>query len=92
MADEPRRISPIEMMIDRACGFDGSRPAPGVILVCPACRRQKRVAKDATDPEGTAEVHVRCPSCNSGDFDMPLYFDAVGTELFFEDRDGSPDL
>ena len=75
--------SPIEMMVDKACGFDPSAPRkPRVMLYCPKCKRRQSAALDPTDPPGTATVIVQCPKCNGGDFDTPKYQDASGAELF----------
>lgn len=77
--------SPIEMMVDKACGFDASAPRPPrVTIYCPKCKRRQSVAKHETDPPNTATVCIQCPKCNSGDFDTPSYYDAQGRELDFE--------
>lgn len=74
--------SPIEKMIDAACGV-----APGdfVTLRCSKCEKEMRARKDDTDPLGTVVVEIQCPDCNSGDFDSPVYFDADGLEIPFEE-------
>ena len=70
--------SPIDRMIDEACGV---KPGDFVTLVCNGCGQRKRAPKDETDPKDTAEVHVRCPKCNGGDFDLIEYFDAHGRQI-----------
>jgi hypothetical protein len=81
--------SPIEMMIDKACGYDPSkRPSPrppAVILRCPSCAKEKGTWKHKSDPVGTAVVQSRCPECCGGDFDTPIYFDHAGKEIPFPD-------
>lgn len=75
--------SPIEMMVDRACGFDraAAEKRPTVTLRCPTCQQTKAADLDATDPPGTAVVQVTCPKCNAGDFAEVIYFDASGKQL-----------
>lgn len=78
--------SPIEIMIDRACGIpDGParHPVERVTLFCPSCKSWKLVEKHESDPEGTSEVHVLCPDCHDGEFDDPRYFNSHGDELFW---------
>ncbi len=83
--------SPIEMMVDQACGFDQSvqRPAPKprVMLRCPKCGRKQKAALDDMDPPGTATVIIQCPKCCGGDFDSPLYEDANGKELVWKPKE-----
>jgi hypothetical protein len=79
-----RGLSPIEMMIDKACGFDRANftPPPQVTLRCPNCKNEKRVALDKTDPPNVAVVETACPKCSAdGDFESVLYFDAQGKQL-----------
>lgn len=77
--------SPIEMMIDKATGFDPNAPKPPrkpmVMLYCPKCKRRQKSPLEADDPPGTATVIIQCPKCNGGDFDSPKYQDAAGNEL-----------
>jgi hypothetical protein len=76
-----RPRSAIEMMIDQACGFDRASytPPQQVTLRCPHCKRRKRVAKDSTDPEGTAIVEVPCDRCDDGNgFPEVHYFNSLG--------------
>lgn len=80
--------SPIEMMVDRACGFDPNAPSkPTVLLYCPKCKRRQRASVDDTDPPRTATVIIQCPKCVGGDFDSPKYQDASGKELFYEEKE-----
>jgi predicted RNA-binding Zn-ribbon protein involved in translation (DUF1610 family) len=57
--------SPIEMMIDRATGYDPSAPPPKhlVRLECPDCRSSKLVSRHRTDPKKATAVICRCPKC-----------------------------
>lgn len=76
-----RPRSPIEMMVDQACGFDRASytPPPQVTLRCPHCKRTKRVAMDKTDPAGTAVVETACDKCGEvGDRPEVHYYDAQG--------------
>jgi hypothetical protein len=82
--------SPIERMVDRACGVpDDYEPPPRVLLECPGCRKTKNIALDQTDPPGTARVLTQCPECVKGDFSSVEYFNAKGQQI---DLDGKPIL
>lgn len=73
--------SPIEMMIDKACGFDlASAPKiERIMLKCPHCGRTSSAPKDETDPQGTARVEVSCPDCTKeGDRPQMHYYDSSG--------------
>ena len=77
-----RHRSPIEMMVDRACGFDpNATAAPRVTLRCPSCKREKDALLDPTDPPGTAVVLVQCPECHRGDKVEINYFDKSGKQV-----------
>jgi phage FluMu protein Com len=76
------RRSPIEMMIDAACGYDPSKPQkkaaePDIEMRCPECAEVLMVHRDETDPEGTAKIETACPRCRTADFKIS-YFDAKG--------------
>ena len=82
--------SPLDRMIDEACGIK-----PGdlerarrqwVTMRCLTCKKETRVRKHETDPEGTAIVQSKCPDCDrSGNLSEGVrYFDAHGQELYFE--------
>jgi hypothetical protein len=74
--------TPIEMMIDRACGIiPGSGPGT-VILRCPKCNREKRVLKDKSDPAETYIIEATCDKCESPGFDEVIYFDEIGRQIF----------
>lgn len=76
--------SPIERMIDKACGVTPESIFPETILLrCPNCMREKRAAREKTDPNGTAVVVTQCPKCVGGDFSSTQYFDSHGTEIVF---------
>lgn len=76
--------SPIEQMIDKACGYDPAT-APKVDMVtlrCPKCGRTKRVVRDKTDPPGTAVVEANCDKHSAeGCAEEVFYFDANGKQL-----------
>lgn len=79
-----RSRSPIETMIDQACGFDRASyvPPPQVTLRCRQCERTKKVAKDETDPDGTTIVDCLCDKCdNGGNKPEVLYFDEAGRQF-----------
>lgn len=80
--------SPIERMVDRACGIpDDYEPPPRVTLRCPMCKREKDAAIDPTDPPGTKLVLTQCPECVGGDFSTVDYFDSNGRQI---DLHGKP--
>lgn len=78
-----RRLSPIEMMVDKATGFKSGAPPPGwVTLRCPKCRRTKRVASVKSDPKNTATVEAPCNKCDTGgDKPETMYFDAQDRQI-----------
>lgn len=59
-----RARTPIEMMVDKACGFDPAKTSePPVILRCPKCGCSKTTVRSDADPIGTREVIAMCPKC-----------------------------
>lgn len=89
-----RRLSPIEMMIDRATGYDPSRPLrqpsrPMVTLRCPSCQRKRRVARERTDPKRAFYVEIPCDKCDDGGGKPEtVYFDALNRQI--NPRTGKP--
>lgn len=85
------RRSPIEMMVDRACGFDPDAPSARqdfVILRCPECKKQRSVDREKSDPPGTVVVETSCLDCHkSGDFENVDYFNVKGEQI---NLDGKP--
>ena len=80
--------SPIEMMVDRACGVpDDYVPPPRVTLECSGCKRTKSAPVDPTDPPGTARIVMLCPECAKGDRSLIDYYDKDGRQI---DPDGKP--
>ncbi len=85
-----RRLSPIEMMIDRVTGY-----APGAVpdrkfvkLECPQCGKRRSVPKDKTGPPNTARVVLECNECAGDEADRIIaYFDEEGRQI---DADGAP--
>lgn len=77
--------SAIEMMVDKACGYDPVRDlkprVPVCLIRCPKCSRQKECHHDRADPKGTKLVVFTCPDCPKDD-GAPRYFDKDGKELF----------
>lgn len=80
-----RPRSPIEMLVDKACGYDPDKetktrkpePGPDIEMSCPECREVLMVYGDESDPEGTAKIETACPKCSTGDFKIS-YFDSEG--------------
>ncbi len=83
-----RRLSPIEMAIDRSCGVNSAHPprAKTVTLECPICKKRKIVARDKTDPINAARVVFACPDCVD-EVNIIDYFDADGRQIY---GDGTP--
>ncbi len=70
-----RQRSPIEMMVDQACGFDPSKHRM-ILLKCPACGKSKTVERDDTDPEDAEAVVFSCPACwFDPKTDQPIWLD-----------------
>ena len=84
MADlPPRRLAPIERMIDEACGLRSGKKLAGmafVTLECPTCKKKKTVPRDKTDLPGTARVVMNCPDC-CDEATIIDYFDANGKQI-----------
>lgn len=81
-----RGMSPIDPMIDEACGYDRSAWENNRVAVrCPKCTRSQFAPRDETDPEGTRIVIYLCPECRPDGFDdCPRYLDAEGVEIIPE--------
>lgn len=76
-----RPLTPIEIAMDKAMGFTGSRTAPVMVtLRCPSCDKTQQAKADETDPEGTAVIELHCPDC------APT--DSKGAGVFYFDKDG----
>lgn len=78
--------SPIEMMIDKACGLppdwiDNLPPRDLVTLRCPMCKKEMKVDRLDHDLPGTAIVEANCPDCPVDGFEEVLYFRADGTQI-----------
>ena len=83
-----RNRSPMERMVDRACGIpDDYEPPARVTLECGKCKRTKSAPLDPTDPPGTARISMLCPECAGGDHSLVDYFDAGGRQI---DLEGHP--
>ena len=74
--------SPIEMMIDKATGYDPSKKPDLITLRCPQCGREKKAARDKSDLPGTSVVVAHCDKCPGEDNGLyPEYFQADGTQI-----------
>ncbi len=74
-----RPRTPIDRMIDAACGIDPDRGY--VILTCPDCDRVKKVVRDETDHPKAAYVSYPCPGCRGESEPEVEYFDAAMNPL-----------
>ena len=77
--NKPR--SPIEAMIDAACGYVGGSDCRFVQLRCPRCKRTKRVRRHSSDPPNCATLEFACPQCNPTDDEMVDYYDENGHQI-----------
>ena len=78
----PRPLSPIERMIDQACGV-GEDHVPGaanmMVLRCGQCRRLQDVAREVWDPPTADVVEADCPRCaTENPTRCVTYYDADG--------------
>lgn len=75
--------SPIEMMVNKACGYDPAKTVPTVTLRCPVCSKEKEVGRHRTDPEETKVVLSSCAECSSlGNSAEVRYLDSTGKEIY----------
>ena len=82
-----RTLSPIDRMIDAACGIDpaDALPPPGEIIIgCPACGQYRRVHRHYIDPDNAVLGASSCPDCIGNRDADPEYFDDEGRQLDFE--------
>ena len=80
--------SPIERMIDEACGFDPDAPEPKRDLLnlrCPQCSKVFLVDRSAVDPPGAAVIECPCLDCRDHD-PVVRWFNAEGRELDFDGK------
>ena len=77
--------TPIERMIDEACGVpDGWVPTPQkdwILLCCPRCKRSLTVQRTPDDPSRATRLELCCPACISQDVSdshTQRWFDAAG--------------
>ena len=73
--------TPIEKMIDDACGITPQEIPAQIKLYCPKCERTGSATLEKSDPEGAVLAHIQCPECVQGDFDSPRFFDSNDEEL-----------
>lgn len=75
--------SPIERMIDEACGFDAKAALPSrlVWIQCPRCSKRRATRRAKTDPTGAATVIFPCPDCPPQEGYEVAYLDAEGRPL-----------
>ena len=82
-----RPLSPIERMVDAACGYVPGKPTVSktILLRCPKCKRTKRVAKDKLEPKTAVELVLECPDCfREGTFEDPRYLDKNRKDITHE--------
>jgi uncharacterized protein YbaR (Trm112 family) len=72
--------SPIEILIDKACGVTEEKPPHVIMLRCPVCKKSKVVEKDEYDPPMSVLQEFPCPHCR-GPQDEVKWFNEEGEEL-----------
>lgn len=83
--------SPIEIMIDQACGFTEvvrPRPLPQIKIACPVCLKEDMTVRRNRDPKRAAVLEVPCPDCSAGMGETVefCYRDAAGQPIPFRKR------
>lgn len=76
--------TPLERMIDKACGYDPNAPTLGGVgvLECPGCKRKQAYFPGQEDPPGTYRAVVPCLECvEKGVYDEPVFWDKSGRRL-----------
>jgi len=78
--------SPINALIDKACGYKPKatvRSSKLVLLRCPSCKRKRLTEREQGEPKRTATIILRCPDCDKKHgFMWPLFLDKNGKDLF----------
>lgn len=73
--------TPLDIMIDRACGFDALKPLT-IMMRCPHCRAQKVVQRRSIDPVRATLLCYPCPSCEpSAASAEAVYLDGQGRQV-----------
>lgn len=82
-----RLASPIEKMIDEACGITNPTGPVMVLMSCRKCNHSKWIVIHESFPEGTAEIRFECLGCETGckcvNFGRMDFYDKVGRRLSF---------
>ena len=80
-----RALSPIEIMVDLACGFDRGKADIVIPLkaTCPGCGATTAFDRAPTDPPGAATVEIPCPKCWPKDAESypAIFRDMEGREV-----------
>lgn len=82
----PDTRTPIERMVDEACGLGPTLPRlpirPRLVtLQCPSCGKSKRTYAMESDPAGTFEVRHDCPACAGENSAAARFFDKAGIKI-----------
>lgn len=77
--------TPLEHLIDQACGYSPDRwqkARDTVKLKCSKCGKWKIVERHKSDLKGTVTVIADCPECSQpGMFEDVTYWDADGKQI-----------
>lgn len=86
-------VSPLEAAVMRAvrctrCGAAYGACDCWILLRCPKCRHEMRVARESTDYPEAVCVEVPCLKCDDGDFHELRQFDRSG-KMIVRDPDST---
>ena len=73
--------SPIDVMIDKACGITAEYLDRLLTLRCPYCHTEKRVERDWYDPALATVAVYPCGICRREEKDYVVYLDRNGREV-----------
>lgn len=54
-----------------------------ITIICHSCDRKVLTPRCGTDPDEAVVLRgIICPDCDNGGFDLPMYFDVLGNQVF----------
>jgi hypothetical protein len=72
--------SPIEILIDRACGISDPPKVDLLTLRCPTCGKERHDTREWYDPPAAAVMLFPCQQCRTADAEV-RWVDASGREV-----------
>lgn len=83
------RRSPLERMIDEACGVTPQTTfGPSILLQCPICIQKKFVPLHRNDPPGAVRLEFPCIPCGTKKYGSLAAFKASDEEVHYFDNKG----